>query len=863
MSSDNLRSTIARATASTKLAVIRSSADSLNKAVRAAQVEQDASSDAWVRLRAKATAFEHLQLPQTTSLKRVASDALAFVRTQERYGNHRSTKQLQRWNDRLDNELRFLKRRMAHAVVYADVIEEWIAKDSHDGGSSLNSESSAFFDSPPDLPPLPVQPFDPEAYLTSQNVPPMLLEGITALRRRATTFGQGQLKFTIHPQKVKSAMLTLASDARVYSADVRKQLIEESAKPLVLSEMAGALTQIWRSISTWQWPAEGIVQVLQTHMNGKQRAFLQIDIVLAILLQLVGDTWSTFFKAELETLRQNEGWPFRAEMEGVMTAAEEEDVRRQLELINMEDPAGKTRRGQSSDSGIIAARREALRTQGAQILGSGYDGESSYDGGEAVSSQPDEPFDSLLDAVRPAKAYGDIFRLITTDIVLARRVAPSSDLTILHGDMQDYGQSVPHKVLLSVLACFGMPAAWIQWYTTYLRVPLIQPDGSIQIATRGTPFGLACSTLADELLLVILDIALAARTGITAHRNHDDFWLWDLDREKMERAWQVMQDFTAQTGLGWNATKTSCTIVRGANDSEVPSTTLPARGLRWGILELGVTGRWQIDPQLIHEQADAAIAEIRGNQARSFLGKIGVVIKYQAYLIRNSGAPTGFNVREYLVIVRQVLTKYEERLTNGIGLDAWLRRLYFESFPDAEETDADEVIRVWPLRLGGFGLHSFSPLALAYEQHSDIADSVSKEPKTRTGPDLGPLPRTYEKMQQIWSSPALSDRFDISRHSEGALGRWIRSKSQLPPLVPLEMYAKWWTMHGSDNLAVIQDATTQINLEASEVAMQASRLCKGLLEEEFGEGEGLVPAELVPNYVILDIEQRVKKLFSG
>lgn len=862
MTSDSLRSTIARRTASTKLAVIRSSADSLDQTLRAAQLEQDAISDPWVRLRVKVAAFQNLQLPQTTSLKRVASDAMAFVRTQEGYGIHRSTKQLQRWNDRLDNELGFLKRRMAHAVVYANVVEEWIAKDSHDEGSSLDRDSPALDDSPTDLPSLPTQRFDPGAYLASHHVPPMLLEGIAALRHRATTFGQGQLKSTIHPQKVQSAMLTLARDVRVYSADVRKQLIEESAKPLVLSELAGALTQTWRSISTWQWPAEGIVQVLQTHMNGKQRAFLQIDIVLAILLQLVGDTWCSFFKAELETLRQNEGWPFRAEMEGVMTAEEEEEVRRHLELINIEDPVGKMRRGQSADSGIIAARREALRTQGAQILGSGYDGASSYDGVEAVSIQADEPFASLLDAVRPAKAYGDIFRLITTDIVLARQVAPSSDLTILHGDLQDYGQSVSHDVLLSVLTFFGMPPAWIQWYTTYLRVPLIQPDGSIRISTRGTPFGQACSTLADELLLVILDIALATTTGITAHRNHDDFWLWDLDKEKMERAWQVMRDFTAQTGLGWNETKTSCTVVRGVNDSEVSSTILPARGLRWGILELATTGKWQIDPQLIHAQADAAIAEIRGNQARSFLGKIGVVNKYQAYLIRNSGVPTGFNVREYLEIVCQVLVRFEGRITNGIGLDAWLRHVYFESFPDAEETDVDEVIRVWPLRLGGFDLHSFSPLALAYEQRSDIADSVSGESKTHTGLDLGPLPRTYEKMQEIWSSPALSDRFDISRHSEGALGRWIRSKSQLPPLIPLGIYTKWWIMHGSDNLAVIQDATTQINLEASDVAIQAARLCKGLLEEEFGEGEGLVPAELVPNYVILDVEQRVKKLFS-
>ncbi|GHJ90480.1 hypothetical protein NliqN6_6882 [Naganishia liquefaciens] len=862
MSSDDLRSAIARRTASTKLAVIRSSAESLNQLLRTAQVEQDEISDPWECLCAKATTLKDMQLPQTDRLRRIASDALAFIWTQERYTLKRSTKQLQRWNDRLDEQLRYLKRRMEHAVAFADVIEEFIAKDSHDRRPPLNRESPVLTVSPLDLPPLPPQNFDPEAYLTSQNARPELLEGVAALRRRATTFGQGQLKCTIHPQKVKSAMLTLARDARVYSADIRKQLVEESGKPLVLSELAGALTQTWRSISTWQWPAEGVVQVPHTHLNGKQRAFLQIDIVLAILLQLIGDTWSAFYKVELETLRQNEGWPFRAELQGAMTAEEEEDVRRQLELINLEDPLGKMRRGQFSDSGIVAARRQAFMKQGSQIFGSAYDGESSYDGGEAISKQPEDPFASLLDSVRPAKAYGDIFRLITTDIVLARNVAPSSDLTILHGDLQDYGQSVPHDVLLSTLSFFGMPPAWIQWYTTYLRVPLVQSNGTIQISTRGTPFGQSCSTLADELLLVILDIALASTTNITAHRNHDDFWLWDLDREKMEHAWQIMQDFTARTGLGWNGTKTSCTVVKGTNSDEVTASTLPSRRLRWGILELGANGKWKIDPQLVDEQADAAVSEIQSGQSGSFLGKIGVVNKYQAYLIRNSGAPTGFNVCEYLEIVRQVLTQFEERLTNGMGLDQLLHKLYIESFPNAEETDAHEVIRIWPLRLGGFGFQSFAPLALAYKQHSDSTDSVNEENQARAGPDLSPRRRTYEKMQEIWASPALSDTFYNSRHSDGALGRWIRSKSKLPQLVTIDTYAKWWIMHGSLNLAVIQDTTAQISLQAIDVAKQASGLYKALLEEDFGEGEGLVPKDLVPNYAILDVEQRVKKLFS-
>jgi hypothetical protein len=858
--SDNLRASISRETAATKLAVLRTTASQLDATLHTLQISQDELSDPWARFRVKASAISKLQIPQTRELETIAKAALDFIRMQEQYGTHPSVKLLERWNRRLDDELGFLKRRMEHGVVYADVIEEWLAKDGNEQDS--DGKSSEADDESLDLPPLHTEPFNPQTYLTSQSIPAVLLEGIQSLASRATTFGERLLKSTITPQQIKAAMQTLARDARVYSPDVRKQLFEESEKKLVLEELAGAITQTWRSIGTWKWPDAGVSQSILTHMNGKKRAFLSVDIVQGIFLETVAGSWSRFFQQELKTLRANEGWPFRAELESCIAERDLEDVRRQLDLINLEDPAGQDTRGRSSDRGIIESRREALKNEGAKILGGGYDSESSYDGTLADSTQPDEPFTAVLDAIRPAKTYGDIFRLVTTDIVLARKVAPTQDLTILHGDLQDYGRSVPHDVLLSVLSFFGMPPAWIEWYKTYLRVPLIQPDGSVVTSTRGSPFGQSCSTLADELLLVILDIALAVKTGITAHRNHDDFWLWNLDSPAMECAWEVMQDFTAQTGLGWNGTKTSCTVVRGNGERKEVVSGLPTRGLRWGILELEETGKWKVDAQLIDEQADAAISDIHGNQTRSFLGIIGVFNKYQSYLLRNCGAPTTFNSTEYFAICRNVLKQYEERVTEGKGLAAWLRGKYLESFPDTKASDADELLQVWPLRLGGFGLHSFAPLALAYEQRTNASHPDDKHDETLPGPNLAPHIRTHEKMQQIWSTPALADTFDMSRNHDGPLGRWIRSKQQLPPLVTFETYTKWYIMHGSANLHVIQDAMAQIDLDPVEVEVQAARLYRGLLEEEFGEGAELVASELVPNYVIMDIEQRVKKLFT-
>jgi hypothetical protein len=856
---DNLRYTIARSTASTKLSVLRDNKRLLDETIRSSQAAQDALPDPWARLHVKASTFQDIHLVEAVPLQRVSTDALAFLRVQERYTTHRSVKQLQQWNERLDEAQRLLVQKLEHAVVYADAIEEWLEKDGQqDVKERESTETPRTAD---DLPPLSAEPFDTRAYLVSLDVPPVLLDGIAALAKRATTFGSGQLKATIHVNKIRSAMITLSREARVYSADVRKQLVEESAKQMVLEELSGAMTQTWRSIATWQWPASGIQEKLQTHMNGKQRSFLSIDIVLAIFLQVVGDTWSEFFHRELGTLRENEGWSFRAELEsGSMTAQEEEDVRRQLELINMEDPNGQASRGISFSEGIITSRRQSLKANGSRVLGKGSGYDTSYDSeADPPSSDSTDAWTPILDATRPAKAYGDIFRLITTDIVLARHVAPEKDLTVLHGDLQDFGRSVPHDVLLAVLVFFGVPPPWIQFFKTYLRIPIIQDDGSIQLSTRGTPFGQACSTLVDELLLVVLDIAMATTAGITAHRNHDDFWMWSLVRDDMIKAWDVMQDFTARTGLGWNTTKTSCTVVRGnatglANDSQ----GLPDRLLRWGVLELQSDGTWKVDVQLVNEQADAAIADIQ-NTAHSFLAKVGVINKYQAYLIRNSGAPTQVNGPEYLGTVRTVLAQFEERVTGGKDIVEWIQNHFVEAFPNK---DTDQALQVWPLKLGGFGLQSFRPCELAYEQQLGIYSPREGE-RQPFGSEFEPSVRVYEKMQKIWASPALSDTFETSRPSNSELGRWIRSKQDLPPLVSFETYSRWWIMHGADNLVAIQDATVQVDLEPLQVASKAMQLYGAALEDQFGDGVVVVSSELIPTYVILDIESRVKQLFAS
>lgn len=867
MSLENLRQTIARGTAASKLTVLRANKAHLDEAIRSFR-DADGIEDRWTRLRSKADIVKSLQLPQATQAISMAVDALAFIRVQERYTPHRSERQLNEWLERLDQELGFLTRRVDHAVVYADMVEEWLDKD----GTELPEENARVLDPPyasshnQSLPSLPSQRFNPHNYLVSQNVPPALLEAMRSLAKRATTFGQGQLKATLHPDKIRSAMMTLSRDARSYSPDIRKQLVEESTKKMVLDELAGTLTQSWTAIASWQWPASGVKQVLQTHLNGKERAFLGIDIITAIFLQVVGDTWSLFLANELQKLRDHESWPFQAELQTAMNIDTEMDVQRQLELMSSVDETGQVPRDLHNETGYLEARRLELKVNSGRIISQqsgGYDGTSqSYDEDPTSSSSgSSSTWSSLLAAMSPAKAYSDVFRLITTDIALARLVAPANDLAVLHGDLQDFGRSVPHDVLLSVLAFFGIPSAWLEWFTNFLRVPIVQSDGTTQVTSRGTPFGLAPSMLANELLLVLLDLSMACTSGITAHRNHDDYWLWSLDKSAVVRAWEVMQDFTAQTGLGWNETKTSCTIVRGKSAADATEERgLPTRPLRIGVLELVQSGQWQVVSELVTEQAQAALAAIRSDKPHSFLGTLGIINKHQAYLIRNCGAPTYVNGPEYLETVQSIIEQFEEIITGGRNIGDWAEDQFALSFPQYQAGQMNEALTVWPLKLGGAGLHSLRILALAYEQGLDL-DNPQREP---FGNDFVPSRTAYEKLQAVWASPALADSFQISRHSDSGLGRWIRSKQDILPLVPYETYANWCILHGATNQVSIEDSSQHVRLSPDQVNAKGLQLYGNSLETRFGSrtpGQ-VVVAELVPNYAIQDIEAKVKQLFA-
>ncbi|KAJ9099115.1 hypothetical protein QFC21_003994 [Naganishia friedmannii] len=872
MSLDNLRQTIAHGTAASKLAVLRANKAQLDQAIQSLQTANGIA-DAWTRLQKKADIIKDLQLPHAAAATRAALDALAFIRVQERYTLHRSVKQLKEWNDRLDCELGFLEKRMAHAVVYADMVEEWLDKDGNELHDDDADEKKSHVSDPPQssspsiqsLPPLPSQSLNPHNYLISRNVPSSLLGAINSLAKRANTFGQGQLEATLHPNKIRSAMMTLSRDARSYPPDIRKQLVEESAKKMVLDELAGALTQSWTAIASWHWPTSGVKQVLQTHLNGKERAFLDIDIITAIFLQVVGDTWSEFFAKELKDLRDHEAWPFRAELQAAMSEDAEMDVRRQLELMSSVDEGGQIPRGLQGETGYLEARRLELKLGSGRIIAQqsgGYDGSSdSYDEDPTSSTASSSAWSSILAAVSPAKAYSDVFRLITTDISLARLIAPANDLTILHGDLQDFGRSVPHDVLLPVLAFFGIPPAWLEWFTTFLRVPIVLPDGSTQVTSRGTPFGLAPSMLANELLLVLLDLSMACTSGITAHRNHDDYWLWNLDKSAVVRTWEVMQDFAAQTGLGWNEAKTSCTIVRGGSAANVTEEqSLPTRPLRIGVLELVETGKWHVVSELVTEQAQAALAAIRSDKPQSFLGTIGIINKHQAYLIRNCGAPTYVNGPVYLETLQSIIEQFEEVVTGGCNIDDWVQDRFTLALPQYKAGQMDEALSVWPLKLGGAGLHSLRILAWAYKQDLDL-DNPQREP---FGAEFVPSRTAYEKLQAIWDSPALADSFQISRNSDSGLGRWIRSKHVLPLLAPYNTYAKWCMLHGSANQVSIKASSQHVHLTPEQVAAKGLQLYGNSLDRRFGSGtQGqVVVAELVPNYAIQDIEAKVKQLFA-
>lgn len=877
----NLKETISQETTATKLRILRSQSKLLDAMVAQIQnVKQRSAGSPIISIHGrhledllfKAQCLKDVSITHCDDVKQVAKDAIlyaAWLRGTCQSKWPEDLQETEKWSERVDEAIKILRRRTNHAIVFCDLIQEWVEESK----TRIEAETASDEDRPKDtskpLPPLPSVTFKVKSYLLEQNISPTLMGELEDIARRTATFEQDLKDQGINAHEVKRAMLTLSHDARTFTPELRRQLADEANKQMVLDELCGCYASAWKSIEAgeWTWTAagEGIRSTKQRHLNGKQRDVLDLNIVQAIFVQLVGQKWTDHFSEQMDVLRRHDTWKVKMELEGVLTTDQVETIKRQLQLIGLvvNEKSGSNPIEQSFTTGLKENRAAEIRQNIGRLLsGQTYD----YDGSPEGPNDSYDPWSTGLAACKPAKAYADVYRAITTDIEIVQNVAPDREMTVLHGDLQDFGLSVSHEILLEVLEFFGVSATWLQWFETYLTVPIITADGTVETATRGTPFGLSPSLLLDELLLIILDLAMVSRSQIVAHRNHDDFWLWSTNGQEIENAWAVMQNFANLTGLAWNNEKTSCTTVAARSPSSTASSVptsyeLPQQNLRWGLVELEKTGTWSINEGIVDAQAKAALQDSTDGQgtAVALFTIVNVLNKYQSFIVRNCGVPTSITGPAFSDTVNQAIHLFSSKFEGGML--SWVSKQSNITIGDKGGSAYGHAVFSWPLELGGFGLlfPTISSLALREDLGLDKPDR--KKPFEFI---IREFEKEYERYRLVWEGKEATEKFYEHRNQHDRLAGWLNKQESFPKFITKDQYVRYCILEHQTFRQDYSLAVSHVELQPEKIKNLTDRLFGPVLKDYFGQGrDELVSKEMVPRYTMLELREKSRELFRA
>jgi hypothetical protein len=720
--------------------------------------------------------------------------------------------------------------------------------------------------------------FDPEQYLIASGISEEAMKRLKGIAKSAHEYGNDMLNSPLTPAHIQEAMMTLAKDVRSFNASTRQQLEENASNSLVTKELSSALSETWRHIDTaWSWPKEGIQQILQTHLNGKQRQFLKLDVVEAIFLQIVGHRWSTWYSRRLTNLRRRKKlWNAETELQGLEMNGFD-DARHQLSIIRKANAGYYA----EEDEGLISQAEDRSRGAFLQILdleslGKYSDMESTTSSTREGSSNEDDSWDSSIQASKTAQSYGEVYTNLTMDMKVAQALSPDDAMIVLRADLENFGPSVPHEVTLSTLKFFGMPKVWLVWFEKYLRVPLINMNGTVELQQRGTPFGLSISTLANELLLLILDFAVVSKTKLWIYRTHDDYWLWSIDdsERRVDTAWQMMQEFVGHSGLKWNTEKTGCTIVRGKKDvtAALSDRNLPTRPVYWGMVLLTKNGEWTVDPKFLAAQVEQARGEWDASQ--SFLGKINIINKYQSFLVRNAGPPLWITGGQHIEATQSVLNSFlsqllrvEETQTN---LYSVLRKVMQDAFPHHDAKRLIDGLFIWPAGLGGLSLHAHTIHTLimtdAVDDSGDLTESTSFQHT------LEFQKARYQDLRKQWNSEEVQVKLQQlakahrseNYYDDSPIARWA-SENETSPIVGEDVFIRYQALHGGAWDDAYKRLAKSITFTSSRYKETAAALYGWSIEELYGMSEGmqLIPADLSPSFAIAELNATTKQLYSS
>jgi hypothetical protein len=317
--------------------------------------------------------------------------------------------------------------------------------------------------------------------------------------------------------------------------------------------------------------------------------------------------------------------------------------------------------------------------------------------------------------------------LINAEVVLARAAFPDRPFYVTKVDLRAYYPSLPHAVVLDLLARFGLSATDLEFFRRYLHLR-IQNDTQnhtendadrVLIQQTGVPNDRRLSDLVGELVLRLLDLYVQRSAKVLIVRQVDDICLLAAAPEEALKAWQAVERFCAACGLSVNREKCGAVCIGGGLPFGLP-TAQPS----WLLLSLDAHGRWGVD----EGQFAAFLEQVRGEfqQTTSIIARVelyNTAVRYlnQALALQ---VPLGSAHRQS---VRDALLRLHYAFfhagtqgggTQGAmsvvdGLRGAIRERHLGS---GSATRVPEAWVYWPITAGGLGLTQAVMLAATYAE---------------------------------------------------------------------------------------------------------------------------------------------------
>ncbi|KAJ3069550.1 hypothetical protein HK102_006905, partial [Quaeritorhiza haematococci] len=410
-----------------------------------------------------------------------------------------------------------------------------------------------------------LMPFGEEDFETEESF-------FRTLNESTNNFGLSLLRTKVTTEQVQWAITGLLH-SDLLTDEKKATLSEVKGNETIIQEFASVLTIMMGNLESWTWPAEGVFIDLRRALSGKYRAFMDEDIITALFLQYVGIEWSVHLRNTFLSIFRSKIWKRK-------TA------------------------GYSSVEGMRQKRQAESYFMAQLPVCAADQGQNAYD--EDGSERPKK---DTVDVKQ------ELLHLVNVEAKLHQAAYPNQPFTVVRTDLQWFGPSIPHDVILTIMKFFNVPKVWRNFFRTFLQAPIrFSLTEKPRIRQRGCPIAHSLSAIMSETILFIMDLYVNRTTdGMFLYRIHDDFWFFDKDEDLVVLAWENMQKYARLVGLQFNMEKSGSVAIyppkklpKQADSAPSSSDTLhfgkkplPQTTVRWGFVELHSDGVFRIEYKLV------------------------------------------------------------------------------------------------------------------------------------------------------------------------------------------------------------------------------------------------------------------------